>query len=72
MTAWDGDAFRRDVLAHCDREGWSGRALAGESGVAVGSVLGWLRGDAGLSLGSAAAIAVACGLSMDDYVRGAA
>lgn len=62
-------AFRRDVLAWCDRHGWSGRRLAIEAGVGPSALLGWLRGAHGLSLATTVAVLDRCDLRFEDYVR---
>lgn len=52
----------------CEAEGLSGRGLAAESGVSIGSVLKALRGEGTPSLESTFKLASALGISVDDLL----
>lgn len=71
------EAFRHDVRRFQQRQGLSIHGLATRAGLGQNALRVWLNGttkrksaQAGITLDTAAALALVCDLSLDDYIRG--
>lgn len=72
------DTFRHDVRRFQQRQGLSIHGLAQRAGLSQNALRVWLNGttkrksaQAGISLDTAASLALVCDLTLDDYIRGA-